>query len=1275
MKRKILVALGAALLSVVPTAHATETENLGIRVLPAPGNIAVDGQFNDWDLSGGIFTASDVENQREQYALWTFANYDADNLYLLAHFVDATPLNNPGQTVADPGYAGDSLQVRIITRPGAPNERAAHITAWQGSDGRDLIDITYGRNFDDGGNLPNAGEQGARQAFSVDADRKGYVQEIALPWKLLTKDGAPLRAGETFTMTLEPNFTLGATSRLSLKDLFKPGVTPNRVFTFMAAQVWGPATLEPQGQVAPRPLRLSDAREFPIRLENGVPVVDWTGLMKNEELPGFKTIRFSMPADGYISLNLYDKNGVVARQLLNAAFYSRGEHEVKWDGLTTPGWKKPGEPVAAGEYSWRAITHKGLGLRLRGWAANGGELPWNNGPETNWGGDHGVPSSAASDGKQVYLSWSGAEGGSALVATDGEGKVKWKNSRGGISGVKALDEDGGVLYVLGGLAGVAAEGGSIYKLETATGKYLSWEDNGQADLAIKGLRPDETSEKADDIAAWGGRIYLGIRASNEVLVLDGKTGRLLETLKESSPVALHAANDKLYVLSAGRRVAVHDLKKGGKRYVLDDLNNARALTVDGAGRIYVGLGEPDNRVLVYRDGKLEKTIGRKGGRALLGQWQPDGMRFINDIALDGAGKLWVAEADSYPKRISAWNSATGNLWKEFFGPATYGALGGAISPRDPNLMVGQGCEWQLDPQTGRATCLGVITRGGMENARYGIANGGRVYLAVAPNWAFGVGPLRVFERTGAGQWKLRSTLYHADENGKEIPMPGDGEKSGAARTVLWADKNGDEKRQPDELISSGKGELAFSRWYMPTTQDLTLYSGDQQYKVTGFTPAGAPTYDLANPVEMPAAGFGSADGTLVLQPGEYGGENSLLQAFQIGDGKKLWTYPDTFTGVHGSHNAPPARPGLIRGSFGPTTSVKLPAPIGNAWLIPTNVGEWHVLTEDGFYLASLFQGDPFKIRWPEEAVPGTPMDNVPPGAGGEDFGGSATLAEDGKLYIQSGKTAFWNLEVTGLDTVQALPGQKVAIAPDEVRLAQGLREAQLQTFAGVQRVSIPKMTPNFTGNLDADFGGAEIVSYKKQDDAVVRSAAAWDDQNLYLAWDVTDKTPWQNGADAPEFLYARGDTVDFQIGTNANANAQRGEPGAGDLRLSIGEFNGAPTAVLYRKVAAQKAPKSFSSGVIKDYQMDYVAVVPAEIKVTPRAGGYVVEASIAQEILGLSPQPGLKLRGDFGVTHGDAAGNDTVLRTHWSNQKTGLVNDEVFELMMEPRNWGELNFK
>ena len=47
---------------------------------------------------------------------------------------------------------------------------------------------------------------------------------------------------------------------------------------------------------------------------------------------------------------------------------------------------------------------------------------------------------------------------------------------------------------------------------------------------------------------------------------------------------------------------------------------------------------------------------------------------------------------------------------------------------------------------------------------------------------------------------------------------------------------------------------------------------------------------------------------------------------------------------------------------------------------------------------------------------------------------------------------------------------------------------------------------------------------------------------------------------------------------------------------------------------------------------------------------------------------------EFMYARGDKSGSDTLLRTHWNNQSTGLVNDEVFELRMELITWGELLF-
>jgi len=83
----------------------------------------------------------------------------------------------------------------------------------------------------------------------------------------------------------------------------------------------------------------------------------------------------------------------------------------------------------------------------------------------------------------------------------------------------------------------------------------------------------------------------------------------------------------------------------------------------------------------------------------------------------------------------------------------------------------------------------------------------------------------------------------------------------------------------------------------------------------------------------------------------------------------------------------------------------------------------------------------------------------------------------------------------------------------------------------------------------------------------------------------------------------------------------------------------------------------------------------AEIKQTKANKGYVVEAAIPLADLGLTPRSGLKLKGDLGMTFSDGTGTDTAVRTYWSNQQTGLVSDEVYELKVTPANWGDLQFE
>jgi DNA-binding beta-propeller fold protein YncE len=1245
------------LLLVLPTwaAAATPTENLGLSVLPAPGPVAVDGKTDDWDLSGGLFTCDDCETQRDRYAVWFHAMYDADRLYVLARWLDPEPLNNPYSSKGDLVFNGDCLQFRIISA----GDRCTHWTCYRDREGIDLMAIEYGREFNEG-NLRDAKTQGGTQAFTLEKG-KGYVQELAIPWKLLLKEGEPTpKAGDRFTLTIEPNFTLVA-GRLTIKDNFKPGVSIDRLFTFMGSKCWGTATLEAKGKVAPRAVRLADGREFPVAMADGAPRIDWTGLIKNKELPGFKPVAFTLPADGFVSLILKDADGGVVRHLLNCAFFTQGRHEVKWDGNTDYVFRTPGDPVPAGAYSYSAIFHTGIGLKLRGFAGCDGKQPWDAGTTSAWGGDHGVPTGAAADGKQVYLGWNGAEAGKALLACDLQGNVLWRNTRGGIGGADLIAVDQGTVYVLNHT--------SLYRVTADKGSYTFWAGTESTDLALTSLL--DKAAAADGLAAREGKLYVSFNKANAIVVADGASGKALKKIDIAAPGQLvMSAAGRLLAVSEGKAVLAIDPQSGEAKPVVGGLQGATGLAVDAEGRIYVG--GCDNQVKVFAaDGKEERTIGRKGGRPAIGPWQGDGMAFIASLVVDPEGKLWVTEANDTPKRISVWDTKSGKRLKEFFGPTHYGASGGAINPRDPNLMVGQGCEWKLDPKTGLGVCTGVFEQRIAGFARFCTPANGKLYLVTSQS-TYAPADYRIYERVGEGDYRLRATIQFAKAE------PGTAAKESVR---IWSDANGDGQPQANEVAfrnghfsASGYIDIsAFVNTDLSFCGQLTQDGKSRAVRLvpTGFTACGAPTYDLAQAQAIPAVGQPSLDNRFLVE-----WQDNWINGYDLASGKLRWRYPNTFSGVHGSHMASGPEMGVLRGSFGVIGSAVLAKPLGSIWALNGNCGEWYVFNEDGFFVTKLFQGDPMKVQWPEKAVPGTILDNCPPGLGGEDFGGSFTQGKDGNLYVQAGKIGLWNVEVTGMESVQALAGGQVSLDAEDVKLAQAFHDKALQEITGIRRHEIARLVPTFTGNLDADFKGAQVLAFQKQDDSAVRVASAYDDTTLYVAWDVKDNTPWTNGAEEADQMYLCGDTVDLQLATDSKADRKREEAGAGDLRLSIGNLKGKATAVLYRRVSAEKKPRSYHSGVVKDYPMDYVDAVEARILVTVKErAGTLVEAAIPLAALGLKPAAGQTLTGDFGVTLGDPAGKRTRLRVYWNNQSTGIVDDAVFELKMEPKNWGEVIFK
>ncbi len=1406
--RKTCAVLATALMCAA-SAVATETENHTLPVLPAPGPVAVDGAVKDWDLSGGVFACGELEHLRDQFAVWFHAMYDAENLYLLARWKDPTPLNNP-ENFGGHGFNGDCLQVRFIMDDGTPERTVTWWTMWRDVKGANVIDRscpgpTNGVPDNVMPSLPRADEQGVKQAFQVDADGKGYSQEISIPWKLLGVSGKVPKAGDSFVITIEPNFTAGAFGRITIKDIFNSNVkAPDRIFTFRAYKHWGTAALMPKGYIEPLPVRVADTRTFPVSMKDGQPVVDWTGLVRRFEWPGFKPISFEMPFDGYVSLNIIAPDGTIARHLLNWDQRTKGKHTVQWDGLSDSVYRTPGTPLPSGEYCWKAIAHPGVKLTFRGWASYGGRVPWQSGPKDFWLGDHGVPTAVLADDDRIYLACDGAEGGRHLLATDFKGNFIWglQNTT-GAGDPEFIASADGIVYVLHPKLSWVNGPGSISRVDAATGAYLPWPGTKSHVLSLGTVwPPDQAAAMADHwdgLDARGGKIYAtasdatfyvndivdwkamvthlkgdtamakrimaevdpettkrladflagkveqerafatwngGPRFDREVveslnkllpatdlvpfsvalppprllaranraflektfapairtqpqdilIVLDDATGKVEKSWPLPMGGALKVVSDKLaYVISGGTDVLAIDLASGKGTSLISGLKNAAGINVDKSGKIYVSVGDPDNQVTVFdASGKEEKRIGRKGGRAPLGPWQADGMLFPAGVAVDKEGQLWVMERDAHPKRVSVWKLSDGKLVADFFGPTQYGASGSAINPKDPDLMVGVGCEWRLDPKTGRSTCVGTFDRQYHSFATFREGKNGKLYLYTIYG-QYGVGGVQVWERLGDANFAKRAELRTAGDL-----------RNTAGKTELWVDADGDGKEQQEE-VQTQEGALfcaGSNSWSLNLGPDLTLYAQDWKDKklkalpADGFNGCNAPKYDLGKLRPMPesmTAGYErnmgcalpSADNKMILvnlrakdHPAGY-----LWHGFELASGKLMWTYPNPFFQVHGSHKAPAPDPGLFRGAYGPIGALSAKG-VGDFWVINGNLGEWYALTSDGFFLTRLFNGNVFEWQWPQEATPGVDMTNLPPGCGGEDFGGSVTQADDGRLMVQSGKMAIWNILLTGLDQTVAIPGGKISLNDAETKQAVALREQALQAASAGSKITVKRATVNFTGNLGADFKGCEFTDFQKMEDARIRTALAYDDKNLYLGWELRDSTPWINGATDISQMYACGDTVDFQIGADPAADPKRNKAVSGDLRLSIGNYQGKPTAVLYKFVSADKKPRTFTSGVIQGWQVDWVdALADAVVKVKTEKERYIVEASVPLATLGLAPKPGLSLRGDVGATHADPSGVRTKLRTHWSNQQTGLVDDVVFELQPLPQNWGEIVFE
>jgi len=327
------------------------------------------------------------------------------------------------------------------------------------------------------------------------------------------------------------------------------------------------------------------------------------------------------------------------------------------------------------------------------------------------------------------------------------------------------------------------------------------------------------------------------------------------------------------------------------------------------------------------------------------------------------------------------------------------------------------------------------------------------------------------------------------------------------------------------------------------------------------------------------------------------------------------------------------------------------------FVINGNHGRAFVMTSDGLYLDEMF---------PDVRMMTNPQAGGIGILGGECFGGTFGRSEkDGNYYFQGGGIAYRIYRVDGLrevvrgeGTFHVTPAQAAAAERHRVRLAAESVETRQAIIPAAEE---PPESP--------------VVKWDRDGKFLVVVRASHDGTLLHLDYEVEDASPWVNHGKDWQALFKTGDGIDLQLGPAADPH--RGEPVPGDLRLFIAPMGEENVAVLYRH-RAPDAPAGEAVNFQSPWRSAKVDSVrrldSVKIDVTREGTRYRVKASIS--LLELCPDPaaGLKMRGDFGVIYGDAAGTVNLFRNYWSNPATGLVNDVPGEILLTPALWGDIDF-